>query len=253
MTTRRRQPGFTLVELLVVIGIMSLLVGIVLPSLDSARQIARRVYCQTNLRVLAIANNVYASENNGLYAPGAANFIKNKDRWFGRRKGPTGPFEEGGPLTPYFETPKVRRCPSFRDCLVGFEAGCGGYGYNNNFVGQLRRAPGYQLKTDRSGNRSEAFADTSATVAFTDSAMVDAGLIEYSFAESPRWPDFDGKPWPSIHFRHAKLANVAWLDGHVSSEAMTFSTDQVGYYEGRPIDYLVGWFGPDDNSYFDCQ
>jgi len=253
MHLRRRQHGFTLIELLVVIAITSLLVGILLPSLDTARQIGRRAYCQVNLRLLASANDLYQSDNEGLYAPGAANFLKNRDRWFGRRSGPTGPFQEGGPLTEYLGTSRVRQCPSFQDYLVGFEAGCGGYGYNNNFVGQLRRSPDYRLKTDRTGNRHEVFSNPSQTVAFTDAAMVDGGLIEYSFAESPRWPDFDARPRPSIHFRHLTLANAAWLDGHVSAESMSFSGGVVDYYEGNPADYQVGWFGPDGNDLFDCQ
>ena len=253
MTKRMRQLGFTLLELLVTVSVMSLLVGILLPSLDKARELARSSVCQTNLRVLASANNLYQSEQGGCYAPGAANFLHNRDRWFGHRSGSTGPFSEGGPLTPYFGAAAARRCPSFEEYLVGFEAGCGGYGYNNNFVGQFRRPPGYALKSDRTGNRMEAFESPSRTVAFADAAMVDGGIIEYSFAESPRWPDFDAQPRPSIHFRHLKQANVAWLDGHVSSETMEFSGPVVDYYQGNPADYLVGWFGPDNNELFDCR
>ena len=236
------------------ISVTSLLVGILLPSLDNARHLARASVCQTSLRVLASANEMYQSENGGVYAPGAANFLKNRDRWFGRRTGPTGPFQEGGALSEYLEAKgQSRRCPAFQEYLVGFEAGCGGYGYNNNFVGQHRRGPDYRLKSDRTGNRAEGFASPSRTVQFADAAMVDAGLIEYSFAESPKWPDFDAQPRPSIHFRHLGQTNVAWLDGHVSSETMSFSGGVVSYYQGDPKDYRVGWFGPNSNELFDCE
>lgn len=54
--------GFTLIELLVVIAIIALLISIVLPSLGSARQTARTVICQSNLRQLGIAIQSYIDD-----------------------------------------------------------------------------------------------------------------------------------------------------------------------------------------------
>lgn len=63
ISTTHRHKGFTLLELLVVIGILSMLIGILLPSLHRARLQAKDTQCLTRIRALLVAHTVYLHDN----------------------------------------------------------------------------------------------------------------------------------------------------------------------------------------------
>ncbi|MFI4916790.1 MAG: type II secretion system protein, partial [Phycisphaerales bacterium JB060] len=61
--------GFTLIEVLVVTAVVGTLVGLMLPALSGARDVARGAVCASNVRQLGIAWTMYAGDFDGLAMP----------------------------------------------------------------------------------------------------------------------------------------------------------------------------------------
>ena len=141
--------AFSLIELLVVIAIVAALIAILLPALLNVRETARAAVCGSNIRQLGIANTTYAVDNNRYYVRAAVDiWSPNLQRWHGKRDTLNTAFQpHRSELAPYFGTTgKVKACPTFlanenyianagQNGSGGFEAGCGGYGYNSAYVG----------------------------------------------------------------------------------------------------------------------
>lgn len=117
---RKKQSAFTLIELLVVVAIITILIAILIPSLNSARRQAKRVKCQSNMRSMGMIVSLYASEYNN-YAPiGSASENMQSNYWFnrdGEKLNLFGRFWHAGLLN----SPQVAFCPEMKDPLHGFD------------------------------------------------------------------------------------------------------------------------------------
>lgn len=199
--------GFTLVELLVVIGIIALLIGILMPALSRARAQAQTVACHANVRQIAIAALMYAQEQKRYvgYAPGID------------RKMLLYPYIGHGQNNNDVEGSQVWNCPS-NDQL---DVQCG-YGFNTNLnwvnLSQIRK--------------------WSETVAVCDSGIRDGQVATLStMCNPPSKQSAAGNPAYRPNPRHAnKTVSVAFVDGHVESMAMN---DNSTFYPG-PVDTWSG-------------
>lgn len=252
----RNRRAFTLVELLVVLAVIGLLVSALLPSLDKARARGEQAFCSANLRQLHLANAQHAADFSRYVAAAKDLWGANMNRWHGVRTNLTARFEAAeGPLVVYLgESGRIRECPSAEFIDGGFEAGNGGYGYNGVGVG------GCAYKTSAveawtAGMAPEEIAEPSQTIMFTDTAFPAMRngrnvAIEYSFAEPYRsvleYGLLGGGMDPTIQFRHLNKANVLWVDGHVTTESMSFSKNRGAFKQLN-----IGWFGARNNDLFD--
>lgn len=93
----RRPHAFTLLELLVVIGIIGLLIALLLPSLEKARESAIALKCANNLRTIGQSLSMYSNENHGAYP--RTRYVPDAPLAFGTNPAAVDPFGPGGPAT----------------------------------------------------------------------------------------------------------------------------------------------------------
>lgn len=157
--------GFTLIELLVVIAIIALLVSILLPSLQQAKELAKRTQCQANLKNVGMGFQYYLEEYGHIYPPlydygtwpgkswwGWHSAIANTLGLAGNAVDPQWAASNPGlPLTTAEH--HIFFCPSDPNGYFAGQSGC--YGYNYGVI-QLKNADTVNIQLMLAGDNADS-------------------------------------------------------------------------------------------------
>jgi len=218
----RRDRGLTLVELLVVISIIALLISILLPSLQKARETARSVKCASNMKQFATANNMYADEEDGYLVP-IRTAHPNGSTWIRNEK-----FRRIMDWRPSGDVPHEIRCPTRPDIYAQPQQWGIGYGFNRSRLWHLmsysdlnvvhRNSVRWKPEKTQLGERNY-WRDTVGDADFNTKWDV--------FGETM---PAEGGTYPTIAYRHNETAHWQFFDAHVeplSKEASRHEEDPV--------------------------
>lgn len=194
-----RPKGFTLVELLVVIGIIALLISILLPSLNKARMAAKEVACMSNLRQLGLSFHMYAMNNHGTLPE--AFYYNNPGGW-----------NEGWAhrLFPLLKSVKVFTCPTDPEEIWSSQLGdfLMGYGMNYSILGSGLPSP--HASPGRVSMKLTQIKSSTELILAGDSARPPGGDPVYTSVIQWDYP-----LGSYLSMRHRGGMNVLLADGHV--------------------------------------
>ena len=236
---RSRRKGFTLVELLVVIGIIALLISILLPSLNKARESAKNTQCLSNLRQMGQAQQIYAAQFKGWAVPSQNGPLPAATRvlWDENNAFRKALNMREGPAQANQHYPLNMLCPNATKAIEEATVNNGGgntpgggvmkysYGYNKEGMVELY-APG-QTQNNASlyfrGMRMNKVKRSSDKIQWADAMDDVVTPVRSDHYKNPKFPGFDdtdssGDTSPNyIAYRHSKQwdrINVVFWDGH---------------------------------------
>lgn len=203
MTPRSR--GWTLIELLVTLSIITLLMGLLLPALGQSRSTALRLECLSQLRQMGIAAEVYLHTYDGFYPP--AYWTAGGVLYTWEITTLPGPQHVPGVLWQGQGTITIQQCPSYDGPDNWTDAPYTGYNYNTSYLGRDAAPP--------SPARQQEVRQPSQCAVFGDGGY-SGGANKFMRSPQPSPSDafFSARYAGAQAFRHQDATNAVFADGH---------------------------------------
>ncbi len=214
MDTRLSTRGFSLVELLVVIGVIALLIGLLMPAVSATRRQAQSIACLTQLRQIGVATLMYAGDNNGALP-------RSMHSALGFNVAPWGyalmPYLDAGPVMasgPSWDRlwQTIYRCPADP------RRSPGDWSYGKNVYPELTAietgGPTWWKLTQ--------IPQPAATVLYaemTSGGMGDHLMAHFWVTYTDLTPEVDAQ-------RHGRTSNYLYVDGHVVTQSFAATFDR---------------------------
>jgi len=250
------KKAFTLLELLVVIGIIAMLAAVIMPALGKARRQGKAMLCLGNLRQMCIAAAIYVETNDDSFP--IAYYETPTDTGTIRYNWDFTVFEEGedivvaaGILWQGDTIDRIQQCPSFKGNSNTPDDPYTGYNYNTSYIGHG------QYENIPAPARKSRIKNTAGCVLFGDGQWSNgANKFMRSPLRAPGDRTFGGRFAGTQGYRHNGRTNAAWADGHAAPVGKLFTnvepsryTADIEQYNHANRQQRIGFLSPDNSAY----